>query len=264
MSSENTASAPEKIKISSKGKRVFGFLFDLIIGVLMINSANQLIKPDNWDLNTTPQATNLVVFYGGLLTWIILRDIFPFNSPGKLILGMSLRNLKDIENQPAWFTKILRNLFLILLPVEVIFLLLDPYARRWGDKTVQSVVIDHPRALRVPMRLLLANLILFGFFFGAILFQDKIIKKSSAYQTALQQLKHHQPLLEQIGDFDESKKPEMDFDFSAQPPTAKIQIQVKGKLGSRIVNMNLLRQPSDQTEEWHILQIEFSPQEESP
>ena len=55
---------------------------------------------------------------------------------------------------------------MLLFPVEGVVILRDGYARRLADKWWGTVVLDDKKALRGTLRILLGNIVLFGFFFN--------------------------------------------------------------------------------------------------
>ena len=83
---------------------------------------------------------------------------------------------------------------LLLFPLEGIVIMRDGYARRLADKWWGTVVLDDKKTMRVILRILLGNIILFGFFTLAILSQRSGIEKTAAYQVAEQAIRSHEAL----------------------------------------------------------------------
>ena len=113
---------------------------------------------------------------------------------------MTIKKIDDMEQQPTLAVLIKRNLMLLLFPVEGVVILRDSYARRLADKWWGTVVIDDRNALRGTLRILLGNIILFGFFSIAIISQRSGIEKTAIFQTAEQAIRSHEklkPILEQ-------------------------------------------------------------------
>ena len=80
---------------------------------------------------------------------------------------------------------------ILLFRVEGAVILRDNYARRLADKWWGTVVIDDRNALRGTLRILLGNIILFGFFSIAIISQRSGIEKTAVFQTAEKAIRSH-------------------------------------------------------------------------
>ena len=67
----------KRIKISSKGKRLFSFLLDFILALLFVNTISQVTRKEHWDLAL--QSSNfqeLIPFYGSVFLLLFFKDIF--------------------------------------------------------------------------------------------------------------------------------------------------------------------------------------------
>jgi len=202
-------------RVASKGKRVFALVLDFVFILLVMNTIEQFSRSEHWDLISTAYTTaDLVQFYGSIVAYLIFRDIiFGGRSLGKFLLGMKTHSIVDLSQPASAKAIVQRNLTLFIFPVDLFFLLKDPYARRLGDQWCGTVVLDNPNALRWIMRLLVANTVLFGFFMMAILLQKQTIQKTSIYQTALAASKAHPPLQEAFQAGNELEQPEMSLDL---------------------------------------------------
>ena len=189
-----------RIQVSSKGKRLFALLIDFIFALLLANTFVNVFRQEHWDLVTqTSGIYGLLPYYGGIALVILFKDISG-KSLGKILLGMTIRNIDDLELQPTLAVLIKRNLMMLLFPVEGVVILRDSYARRLADKRWGTVVIDDRNALRGTLRILLGNIILFGFFSIAIISQRSGIEKTAIFQTTEQAIRYHEklkPILEQ-------------------------------------------------------------------
>ena len=160
-----------RIQVSSKGKRLFALLIDFIFALLLANTIVHVFREEHWDIVTqTSGFFGLLPYYGGIALVLLFKDIFG-RSLGKILLGMTIRKIDDMEQQPTLAVLFKRNILILLFPVEGTAILRDSYARRLADKWWGTVVIDDRNALRGILRILLGNIILFGFFSIAIISQ---------------------------------------------------------------------------------------------
>ena len=147
---------------------------------------------------------------------------------------------------------------LFLLPVEGVMILQDAYARRLADKWWNTVVIDDQKALRGTLRILLGNIIMFGFFSIAILFQRSGIEKTSAYQTAENAIRSHEPLILLLKQSPEIEDPEMHLDLrvNAERPSL-VRARVGGEETGKEITVSLTFQKNPPG--WEVLNIEVKP-----
>ena len=203
----------ERVQVSSKGKRLFSFLLDFIIALLIVNTISQVTRKEHWDLAFEfRDFYELIPFYGSILLLLFFKDIFG-SSPGKFLLGMKICLINDFSESPSFFVLISRNIFLLILPLEGGLLLKDVFARRYADKFFRTVVIDKKKTLRPILRIFLGNIILFGFFSIAILFQRSNIEKSAAYQVAIETIKNDSRLMILLEENPIIEEPEMHLDL---------------------------------------------------
>ena len=247
-----------RIQVSSKGKRLFALLIDFIFALLLANTLVQVFREEHWDIATqTSSIYGLFPYYGGIALVLFFKDIFG-RSLGKILLGMTIRKIDDMEQQPALAVLIKRNLTILIFPVEGVITLRDDYARRLSDKWWGTVVIDDRNALRGTLRILLGNIILFGFFSIAIISQRSGIEKTAVFQTAEQAIRSNEilkPLLEQ---YPEIEDPEMHLDLrknTSNPSVVRARIGNK-ESGKRVVVSLIFR---NNPPGWEVLEIVVEP-----
>ena len=248
----------ERIQVSSKGKRLFALLIDFIFALLLANTFINVFREEHWDIaSQTSGLYGLLPFYGGIVLVLFFKDIFG-RSLGKILLGMTIRKIDDMEQQPTLAVLIKRNLMLLLFPVEGVVLLRDSYARRLADKWWGTVVIDDRNALRGTLRILLGNIILFGFFSIAIISQRSGIEKTAIFQTAEQAIRSHEklkPILEQYPAIDD---PEMHLDLrknTSNPSMVRARIGNE-ESGKRVIVSLIFR---NNPPGWEVLEMVLEP-----
>lgn len=244
-----------RLQVSSTGKRLFALLLDFIFALLLANTLVQILREEHWDLVIqSKDLSGLLPFYGSITFVMLFKDIFG-RSLGKLLLGMTIRKIENLEQRPSFFVLLQRNLMLLLFPLEVIVILRDSYARRLSDKWWGTVVLDDKKAVRGILRILLGNIILFGFFTLAILFQRSGIEKTAAYQIAEEAIRSHEALKFLLIQSPKIEEPEMHLDLRENTENPSL---VRARVGDEetgrevIVSLTLRNNPPG----WEVLKIE--------
>ena len=248
----------ERIQVSSKGKRLFALLIDFIFALLLANTFINVFREEHWDIvSQTNGFYGLLPFYGGIVLVVFFKDFFG-RSLGKILLGMTIKKIDDMEQQPTLAVLIKRNLMLLLFPVEGVVILRDSYARRLADKWWGTVVIDDRNALRGTLRILLGNIILFGFFSIAIISQRSGIEKTAIFQTAEQAIRSHEKLKPILEQYPAIEDPEMHLDLrknTSNPSMVRARIGNE-ESGKRVIVSLIFR---DNPPGWEVLEVEMEP-----
>ncbi|RAV20733.1 hypothetical protein DQG23_14605 [Paenibacillus contaminans] len=92
----------------------------------------------NWDSIIAPTETNFMkpfdTFYEVLaigMVYYLLKDIYKGRSFGKRLLGIGVRDLDNDSVTPGAFRLLVRNVTIILWPIEIFLLVVSQ--RRLGD-----------------------------------------------------------------------------------------------------------------------------------
>ena len=248
----------ERIQVSSKGKRLFALLIDFIFALLLANTFINVFREEHWDIvSQTSGFYGLLPFYGGIVLVLFFKDIFG-RSLGKILLGMTIKKIDDMEKQPTLAVLIKRNLMLLLFPVEGVVILRDSYARRLADKWWGTVVIDDRNALRGTLRILLGNIILFGFFSIAIISQRSGIEKTAIFQTAEKAIRSHEKLKPILEQYPAIEDPEMHLDLrknTSNPSMVRARIGNEESGKRVIVSLIFKNNPPG----WEVLEMVLEP-----
>ena len=248
----------ERIQVSSKGKRLFALLIDFIFALLLANTFINVFREEHWDIvSQTSGFYGLLPFYGGIVLVLFFKDFFG-RSLGKILLGMTIKKIDDMEQQPTLAVLIKRNLMLLLFPVEGVVILRDSYARRLADKWWGTVVIDDRNALRGTLRILLGNIILFGFFSIAIISQRSGIEKTAIFQTAEQAIRSHEKLKPILEQYPAIEDPEMHLDLrknTSNPSMVRARIGNEESGKRVIVSLIFKNNPPG----WEVLEMVLEP-----
>ncbi|MFK8008399.1 MAG: RDD family protein [Saprospiraceae bacterium] len=137
------------------------------------------------------------LFIGIIFTMIICyfgKDFYKGISLGKWMFGLMVRDERNPAKVPSFLRLFLRNLLIVIWPIELILLFTND-GKRLGDKVAKTIVIENSNGARRGARLLTIGLIflllLTGLFFS--------MKNSEAYETAIREIEKNEEVLLESG-----------------------------------------------------------------
>ncbi len=121
------------------GKRIFAFIIDFIsvgviqaIGFMCITLMYQ--KSGN--------LVDLLLIYSGFSSLLLIfKDVVKGQSIGKRIMKIAVRKMENTSEIPGISTLLLRNLFLVIWPIELKTFFSSKNNLRLGDKLLKTTVI---------------------------------------------------------------------------------------------------------------------------
>ncbi len=234
--------------------RLFALVVDYLFIVVLLELGDQLTYGQGWDLRLVAQGTATpgmtaqgTGFAGSPWGWLlgvyalaILRDGLGGRSLGKWITGLTLRRMDDLSRKPGLAALLLRNVPLLLLPVEGALVLLDRQCRRLGDRLAGTVAVQHPRPWPVPRRLLATTILFMLLLLISQLIIPWNLHRTAAFQTATVYARQHPAVLAAVGE-----APSFGFQAELQLPvapkqaTATVTLTATGAQGEREVTVEL-------------------------
>lgn len=222
-------------------QRLFALILDYLLVVGTLNMAQKFFLGADWDLNP-PSAPWLALLAPGVIL-IAFKDILGGVSPGRWITGIAVTLASDPGSAPPWRRLVLRNLFLVLLPLEAVMVFFDPYYRRLGDRVAGTVVVIPNRIAPYTRRLLglailfmITTLIIFGLEYWNV-------RRTAAYRTALEVAAAHPKVISAVGEtpsFGDS--PGLTLLEDQQGPQAVVTLKAEGKQGAFEVKLVMRRE----------------------
>ncbi|WP_308639662.1 RDD family protein [Paenibacillus silvisoli] len=219
---------------ASYRRRIFGFMID--VGLLMASMIVIILA-----LNVTGIDFSKLFFL--LPLGLLLRDAFTNRSIGKRILGLYIVKSED-GAAPSKGSLVLRNVLLILGPIELLCSAVQKEGRRFGDLAAKTIVVSYeerPRKLRnTKKRLLLLTsgiLVFFVITFGGTML---LLSSSGAFDAAKQASKLDADIRERVGEVTGfGFFPTGGIEISNGEGKASLRFRVKGTKGSVHVNSSL-------------------------
>lgn len=196
-------------------------------------------------LNDANPARFILVILTALLGLFmyLAKDSIKGQSPGKWILKLMIRRKANLNEVPSKGQLILRNVFLIIWPVELIVLISSPKKERLADKNIGTVVIKSDQSISKTLRIALITTLFITYFAFIFLFISSAIKQSDAYKMALSEIENNSAIIETTGGI-------KGYDFF---PTGNVSrtngegeayftIGVRGKISNVTVNITLYKE----------------------
>ncbi len=198
-----------------------------------------------------------IIIFSSFFLLQTLKDVIAGISPGKWIMGLSVKNNDNPNVKPPLWKLILRNIPLIIYPVDMFYILTGKEQVRLGDKIAKTVVVRREGA-KVKVIPLIVMVVLFigaiSFFFDSSMFS---LKNNIAHKAAVEQLAQNEELIEYTGGIKEIK-PAKSGSVNSLEKFARFWIDIKGN--QRDVKIQVFME-AESDSVWYITRI-FIPDED--
>ena len=179
-------------------QRLFALILDYLLVVMTLNVAQKILLGMDMELNAPSMPWWALLAPGAVL--IAFKDTLGGVSPGRWITGIAVVLASDPESPPPWTRLALRNLFLILLPLEAVWVFFDPFYRRWGDRVAGTVVVTPNRIAPYTRRLLGLTILFLATMLIIFGLEYWNVSRSAAYRTALEAAAVHPKVIAAVGE----------------------------------------------------------------
>lgn len=187
--------------LASRKRRIVAFMVDhIFLSFLCVGLVFLLLGADFVD-SVNPFRILFALLTGlfiGLFLYIS-KDSIRGMSLGKWVMGIMVREDQNEQHIPSFGKLMLRNVPVLMWPVEAVMLITNDDKKRFGDKMAQAVVVNNPRKSNKWTRGGAMICIALAASFMVVLFFLSAIKQSSAYQTSIAYIEQDDQLLEQTG-----------------------------------------------------------------
>jgi len=167
--------------------RLFALIVDYLLVVIALKLGHQALLGPGWDLepHLASEGTPGWAWVALLLLLGVFKDAVRGRSPGKWLTGLAVMRAADPSQGPLFLGRILRNVPLILLPVEALLVLTDRHGRRMGDRLAGTVVVVPPHVSPPARRLLVLAIGFLASLLMAFGITAWNLRQSDAYRTAV-------------------------------------------------------------------------------
>jgi uncharacterized RDD family membrane protein YckC len=250
-----TENLEESYTVSSRKRRIAAFLIDhftmtfLIVAIVFLSLGTNFIDENNFRNIATKMLPTMI--FGFLLYFA--KDSIKGISVGKWIMGIMVRDENNPTLIPSFGRLFIRNLFIIIWPIEFIVLALNEEKKRLGDKTAKTIVVKNPnKPIKLPRILVLAGIGI-SFFTFTFLFAGSAMKNSVAYKVAIMEIEQNDEILSETGGIKGyGMMPTGNVSISNGNGQARLEIKILGNEKDLNVGVYLTKEPNG---EWELIEL---------
>ncbi len=240
---------------SSRKRRIAAISIDhFVVTFIMVSLIFTVLGPNFIDESNPSKMKTVmlaVMIPGFVLSFA--KDSIKGISVGKWIMGIMVRDEDDINKIPSFGRLFLRNLLIIIWPIEFIVLATNTKKKRLGDMVANTAVVTNKeKPTRTPRILTLAGVaVLFSAF--VFLFVGSAMKHSDAYKIAIREIEKNNQILSETGGINGyGMLPSGSVSSSNGQGQAQFEIKVLGKTKDITVSVYLEKGQNGQWELIHL------------
>ena len=250
-----TESLQDNYTLSSRKRRIAAFLIDhftitfLIVAIVFLSLGTDFMDENNFSNMATKMLPAMIL---GFLLYFA-KDSIKGISVGKWIMGIMVRDENNPTLIPSFGRLFIRNLFIIIWPVEFIVLALSEEKKRLGDKTAKTIVVKNPnKPIKLPRILVLVGIGI-AFFTFTFLFAGSAMKNSDAYKVAIMEIEQNEEILSETGGIKGyGMMPTGNVSISNGNGQAQLKIKILGNEKDLNVDVYLTKEPNG---EWKLIEL---------
>ncbi len=241
--------------LSSRKRRIVAFLIDhftfafLVVSIVFLSLGTDFMNETNLSKLASNMLPTMLI---GFLMYFA-KDSIKGISPGKWVMGIMVRDANNLNEVPSFGRMFVRNLFLIIWPIEFIVLASSQEKKRLGDNTAKAIVVKNPnKPTKLPRVLALIGIGI-AFFAFTFLFAGAAVKSSDAYKVAVREIEQNEEILTEIGGIKEyGMMPTGSVNISNGYGEAQLNIKVIGNEKDLNVGVYLTKEPNG---EWKLIEL---------
>ena len=245
----------ETLLKSSRKRRIVAYFIDhVVISFLIISTIFSFLGTDFVEKSDTPKFVQTILFamlFG--FFFYFSKDAIKGISPGKWVTGIMVRDQNDFNAKPSFARLFLRNITLVIWPIEFIVLATSDKKLRLGDNLTKTVVLQNPNKPSKTPRIIALIIIGIGFFIFMLFFATNALKNSGAYKKAVENIEQSDDIKNKTGGIiGYGMIPTGNIQTSNGYGQAHLNITVKGKKKDVEVQAYLEKQPDS---EWILVEM---------
>ncbi|MDH4224358.1 MAG: hypothetical protein OEW12_01770 [Deltaproteobacteria bacterium] len=166
--------------------RLYALIIDYLIATVLIKLGLLASQGNHWDLKPIQEESSFgpLIHQAWVFGLLVFRDMAGGRSLGKQLTGIAVRLGSDPAAAASFGGLAVRNLTLVLLPVEAVLVFTDPYCRRLGDRLGGTVVVQTQHDSTLGRRLVLMSSMFMAFMLLSFLLPNWNMRRSAVYQEA--------------------------------------------------------------------------------
>ncbi|MDV2582374.1 RDD family protein [Alkalibacillus haloalkaliphilus] len=186
-----------ELQLASRKSRIFAFMIDhFILTLIAVFPLLFFVFNDEFiNENIFPVLSSWISI---ILIIYFLKDLCRGVSVGKLIVGIAVRDGENGDNVPNKMRLFLRNLLLIVWPIEIILLATNKRKKRLGDQVANTDVVKVRKmsTWKTVVVVVLMIAMAITLLFSTVIF---MITNSEAYDTAITYIEENEDVMRETG-----------------------------------------------------------------
>ena len=238
----------EKYTLSSRKRRIAAFFIDhfvmtfLIVVLVLLVMGTNIMETNNFGNMATKMSLSML--FGFFLYFA--KDSVKGVSFGKWTMGIMVRNENNPNQIPSFGRLLIRNLLLIIWPIEFIILAASKNKKRLGDEFAKTIVVRNSNKTKILPIILTLTSVIVVFFFSIFFFISTFMKDSQAYKTAIKEIEQNKEILIETGEIKGyGFMPTGNISTVNGKGEAQLQITVLGKKNDIVVEVYLTKEIND-------------------
>ena len=242
--------------LASRRKRIAALIIDhFVISFFIVSAVFIALGPgflDETNRRQMPDIMAVAVLVGFFLYFA--KDSVKGVSPGKWVMGIGVRDEASLYEVPSFGRLFLRNIFIIIWPVEGIVLAVDPEKKRLGDKVAKTQVVENEKKANRLTRIVTVGCLGVAFFAFVFLLVGSTIKSSEAYQVAIREIESNGEIQAETGGIKGyGMIPGGNINITDGYGQAQLEIKVLGDTKNLTVKAYLEKEPGGV---WQVMQLD--------
>lgn len=241
---------------ASRKRRIAAYMIDHVVLTFSIVLIVFALSGESF-MNEDDPGRSIAGMMAVLIPFFLLyfaKDSIKGISIGKWVMGIMVRDENEPDRVPSLGRLFLRNLFMIIWPVEFIILATSDQKKRLGDNVARTIVCKNPdKPSKVPRVLSLvgiAVLLSVSLFFLV----GTVIKSSGAYKAAIDVIQKDPAVIHDTGGIKGyGMMPSGNISVTNGQGQANLSIKVLGETKDLDVHVYLEKQ---RNENWEVLEME--------
>ncbi|WP_296385897.1 RDD family protein [Winogradskyella sp.] len=250
-----TKNFEDKHQLSSRKRRISAYFIDhfamtfLIVAIVFLSLGTDFMNENNFSNLASRMLPTMLI---GLILYFS-KDTIKGISIGKWIMGIMIRDVENPSEVPSFSRLFLRNIFMIIWPVEFIVLAASQEKKRLGDNIAKTIVVKNPnKPTKSPRIIALAGVGLIFFVF-TFLFAGAAMKNSDAYKLAITEIERNEDIISKTGGIKGyGMMPTGNVSISNGNGQAQLEIKVLGNEKDVNVGVFLTKEPNG---EWKLIDM---------
>ncbi|RKS42522.1 putative RDD family membrane protein YckC [Gillisia mitskevichiae] len=190
-----------QLNLASRKRRLVALIIDYyVITFLLVSIIFLLLGPNFIEREDDfPFLLAIISIPLGLILYFG-KDSVNGISFGKWIMGIVVRKESSSVESPSLINLFVRNITLLIWPLEFIVIVFNKNKQRHGDKIAKTIVYKNPNKTKKIPRIL--SVIGLGIIFFAFIlsFVASSLKTSNAYKLAITEIENNKEINQQVGE----------------------------------------------------------------